>query len=56
MKKGFKAFWLVFKEKPMRVGVGMLLAALSLYVFFGDITFKATYDDVKVEVTTGDKK
>jgi len=55
MKKVIKSIWNSFKTKPLKFGLGMLLASLSLYMFFGNIKFKASYDDVKVEIATDSK-
>ena len=50
------SIWAEFRESPLKFGVGVFLVAASIYIFLGDISFKASYDDVKVEVSTQEKK
>ena len=56
IEKSIKSIWASFKDKPMKFGIGMMLISFSVFVFFGDIKFKASYEDVKVELSTTDTR
>ena len=52
MKRAIKSIWNSFKTKPMKFGMGMLFASISLYIFFGDVNIKFAHDKTKVEINT----
>ena len=54
--KAIKSVWLAFKAKPLKFGVGILLLALSLFIFFGNVTVNYKDGDREIGISTQAQK
>ena len=54
--KAIKSVWSAFKSKPLKFGIGILLLALSIFMFFGKVDINYKDSDREIGISTQAQK